>query len=136
MIQVRLVIIINLHLCIVILMFSLQHPCGAFGCHHAGRSQLTEEEGSGRSAAWLIIVFCFFCLGCFIRWSVLMIPKCKCFFIAMNVVIFKICCIFAKERVDISKSLFIYPCCTFKLSLRLKLSFHKYTISILSFIFF
>lgn len=82
-------------------MFSHQHPCGAFGCHHAGRSQLTEEEGSGRSAALLLLVSCL--LVCFFR----MFYKMECLqqwfqhvnvFFTMNVVILKKC--FSWQKYD------------------------------------
>lgn len=56
-----------------LLFFSLQHPCGAFGCYHTGRSQLTEEERSSRSASCLIISLCLFLCSCgmfFLGWSV------------------------------------------------------------------
>lgn len=129
----------------VVSLLSLQHPCGAFGCDHPGRSQLTEEKRSGRLAAWLIKVFVcsfrmFYKVECLKQ---LLFVKCKCFYHnehghSLNVFFL------ANIQVDIGKtvhlSMFKPFKPTFKPSLTVKflflltscLSNHTYAVYILS----
>lgn len=66
----------------------------------------------------------------------LVVPQCKCFYrneCANSLNVFFL----VKIGVDISKTVFIYPCCTFKCSLRLKFFFlTAYAITNMQFIFF